>query len=376
MCSTRWISTPSSRAGRKLVLVDELAHTNAPGSRHPKRYLDVEELLAAGIDVYTTLNIQHVESLNDVVAQITRIPRARDRARRHPRPRRRYRGRRSLARRPDPAAEGGQGLCAAAGRARDAQLFPARQSDRAARARACAARRSASTSRCSPICARMPSAARGRRASACWSASARMPARPASCAMPGGWPTAARALDRDLCRDRALSAARRSGARPHRRCAAPRRAAGRRDGDDPGRGIADDVVAYAEDNNITQIVIGKSERSRWFEMLHGSVVHDLVRSAGNISVHVIAGEAGESEPAATGAAASVATRAAPEARSVALSRLDRHRRRRARRSAWRCSNSSASRNISLVFLTAVLVSAARYGLCAVALRLPLERARL
>src|SRR5919199_4140213 len=57
----------------RLVLVDELAHTNAPGSRHPKRYLDVEELLAAGIDVFTTLNIQHVESLNDVVARITRI---------------------------------------------------------------------------------------------------------------------------------------------------------------------------------------------------------------------------------------------------------------------------------------------------------------
>jgi len=57
----------------QLALVDELAHTNAPGSRHPKRYMDVEELLAAGIDVYTTLNIQHVESLNDVVARITRI---------------------------------------------------------------------------------------------------------------------------------------------------------------------------------------------------------------------------------------------------------------------------------------------------------------
>ena len=55
------------------MLVDELAHTNAPGSRHPKRYQDVEELLAAGIDVYTTLNIQHVESLNDVVARITRV---------------------------------------------------------------------------------------------------------------------------------------------------------------------------------------------------------------------------------------------------------------------------------------------------------------
>lgn len=57
----------------QLVLVDELAHTNAPGSRHPKRHMDVAELLAAGIDVYATLNIQHVESLNDEVAAITRI---------------------------------------------------------------------------------------------------------------------------------------------------------------------------------------------------------------------------------------------------------------------------------------------------------------
>ena len=55
------------------MLVDELAHTNAPGSRHEKRYQDVEELLAAGIDVYSTLNIQHLESLNDVVAQITTV---------------------------------------------------------------------------------------------------------------------------------------------------------------------------------------------------------------------------------------------------------------------------------------------------------------
>jgi len=57
----------------QLVLVDELAHTNAPGSRHQKRYHDIEELLDTGIDVYTTLNIQHVESLNDVVAQITGV---------------------------------------------------------------------------------------------------------------------------------------------------------------------------------------------------------------------------------------------------------------------------------------------------------------
>ena len=57
----------------QIALVDELAHSNAPGSRHEKRWQDVEELLAAGIDVYTTVNIQHFESLNDVVAQITGV---------------------------------------------------------------------------------------------------------------------------------------------------------------------------------------------------------------------------------------------------------------------------------------------------------------
>jgi two-component system sensor histidine kinase KdpD len=57
----------------KLVLVDELAHSNIPGARHPKRYQDVEELLEAGIDVYSTLNVQHIESLNDIVSRITGV---------------------------------------------------------------------------------------------------------------------------------------------------------------------------------------------------------------------------------------------------------------------------------------------------------------
>jgi two-component system sensor histidine kinase KdpD len=57
----------------QLLLVDELAHSNAPESRHPKRWQDIEELLDAGINVYTTVNIQHLESLNDVVAQITGV---------------------------------------------------------------------------------------------------------------------------------------------------------------------------------------------------------------------------------------------------------------------------------------------------------------
>ena len=57
----------------KLVLVDELAHTNAEGSSHPKRWLDVRDILAAGIDVFSTMNVQHLESANDIVAKITRV---------------------------------------------------------------------------------------------------------------------------------------------------------------------------------------------------------------------------------------------------------------------------------------------------------------
>ena len=70
---TSWTWMPRSARHPQLVLVDELAHTNAPGSRHPKRYQDVLELLDAGIDVFTTLNVQHVESRAEAVRQITGI---------------------------------------------------------------------------------------------------------------------------------------------------------------------------------------------------------------------------------------------------------------------------------------------------------------
>ena len=72
-CSPKWTSTRSSPRRPQLALVDELAHTNVADSRHPKRWQDVEELLDAGIDVYTTLNIQHLESLNDIVARISGV---------------------------------------------------------------------------------------------------------------------------------------------------------------------------------------------------------------------------------------------------------------------------------------------------------------
>ena len=73
--ASAWRSSTSTPRWRKpgLILVDELAHSNVAGSRHPKCWQDVEELLAAGIDVYSTLNVQHLESLNDVVGGITGI---------------------------------------------------------------------------------------------------------------------------------------------------------------------------------------------------------------------------------------------------------------------------------------------------------------
>ena len=68
----------SSPASPTVALVDELAHTNVPGSRNEKRWQDVEELLDAGIDVISTLNIQHLESINDVVERITGVEQQRD----------------------------------------------------------------------------------------------------------------------------------------------------------------------------------------------------------------------------------------------------------------------------------------------------------
>ena len=69
----RWTCRASSPARPELCLIDELAHTNAPGLEHPKRYEDIADVLAAGIDVFSTVNVQHLESLNDQVAELTGV---------------------------------------------------------------------------------------------------------------------------------------------------------------------------------------------------------------------------------------------------------------------------------------------------------------
>ena len=370
--SRRWISTPSWRAGPQLVLVDELAHTNAPGSRHPKRYLDVEELLAAGIDVYTTVNIQHLESLNDVVAQITRRPRARDRARPDRRRGRRDRTHRPDARRPDPAAARGQGLCPRAGRARAQALLLARQPDRPARTGAAPHRRARRRADARATCRSMPSPGpgpAGERLLVCVSEQPSAAAARALCQARRR--PAARPVDGALCRDRAPSAAERGRARSRRRNAAAGRAARRRHADLPGPRIADEVLAYARETQR------HPDRHRQIDAL--ALVRDAARLGG-------------ARPGAQGGQHQRPRHSRAPARRPAkpVRQSGRHQNRSipspmrsapafvaaALGVALLISQFVELDNISLVFLAAVLASAVRYGAGAVALRRAAERALL
>jgi two-component system, OmpR family, sensor histidine kinase KdpD len=276
----------------KLALVDELAHTNAPGSRHPKRFQDVEELLGAGIDVYTTLNIQHVESLNDVVAQITRI-RVRETV-------------------PDSVIDRADDIeviditpAELIERLNEGKVYVPKQAARALQhyfspgnltaLRELALRRTAqrvdeqllSHMRAHAIDGPWPA---GERVLVCVSEDPRSAGlvrytRRLADRLRAPWT----ALYIETARSLDLSVVQRD------RIADTLRLAERLGGvasTVPGGGhIADDIMTFARGNNITQIVIGKSTRSRWFELVNGSVVHDLVRRSGTISVHVISGEA-------------------------------------------------------------------------------------
>jgi two-component system sensor histidine kinase KdpD len=282
----------------QIVLVDELAHTNAPGSRHPKRYLDVEELLNHGIDVYSTVNIQHIESLNDVVAQITRV-RVRetvpdaifDRA--------------NTVELVDLAPED------LITRLKEGKVYVPKQAERAlehffSAANLTALRELALRRTAEQVDEQLLTQMRARAISGPWAAGERIVVCVSEDPRAAGLVRYAKRLaDRLHAPWTALYVeGRRSGQLSEEqrdRIADTLRLAQGLEGEPvtiPGseRSVAEDVIGYAQANNITHIIIGKSSRSRWFEILNGSVVHDLVRRAGNISVHVIAGEELAAEP--------------------------------------------------------------------------------
>ncbi len=282
----------------QIVLVDELAHTNADGSRHPKRYLDVEELMSHGIDVYTTVNIQHIESLNDVVAQITHV-RVRETV-------------------PDAVFDRADAVELVdltpddlIQRLKEGKVYVPKQAERALEhffspanltaLRELALRRTADRvdeqllTEMQAHAIQGPWAA-GERVLVCVSEDPRSAglvryAKRLADRLHGPWIAlyveSRRSLQlSDEERDRIADTLRLTETLGGEAITLPT----------SDRNIADDVMGYAQANNVTQIVIGKSARTRWFEMLHGSVVHDLVRRSGNISVHVIAGDTVAGEP--------------------------------------------------------------------------------
>jgi two-component system sensor histidine kinase KdpD len=274
----------------QLILVDELAHTNAPESRHPKRWQDVEELLAAGIDVYTTVNVQHIESLNDIVAQITgvvvretvpdRVVEQADEVE-------------LIDLTPDDLLQ----------RLKEGKVYLPQQAERAVRnffrkgnliaLRELALRRTAER-----VDAQMRGYMREH-------------------AIPQTWPTAERLL---VCIGPGPLAARL--VRAARRMAAGLRAEwivvtvdtpktarlpehnrdelvqalrlaeqlGAETVTLNGQHAGEIILAYAHTRNVSKIVVGKPARPRWQEIVFGSTVDELVRQSGEIDVYVITGD--------------------------------------------------------------------------------------
>jgi two-component system sensor histidine kinase KdpD len=343
----------------KIALVDELAHTNAPGSRHPKRYLDVEELLSHGIDVYTAVNIQHIESLNDVVAQITHV-RVRETV-------------------PDKVFDLADAIELIdltpddlIQRLKEGKVYIPKQAERALEhyfspgnltaLRELALRRTAERVDEQLLTHMQANAiagpwAAGERILVCLSEDPRAAGlvrytKRLADRLHAQWTAISIETRRSLQltdeqRDRLADTMRLAEALGGEALTIP----------GVGRRIADDVIHFAHANNVTQIIIGKSYRSWWFELTRGSVVHDLVRRSGNISVHVIAGD----EEKVAKAAVQTAARQEPfNARPYLMALL------------FVAIGLAAAtliqplfggiENVDLVFLTAVVGVAARFGL--------------
>jgi two-component system sensor histidine kinase KdpD len=345
----------------QIVLVDELAHTNAEGSRHPKRYLDAEELMSHGIDVYTTVNIQHIESLNDVVAQITHV-RVRETV-------------------PDSVFDRADAVELVdltpddlIERLREGKVYVPKQAERALQhffspANLTALRELALRRTAERVDEQLLIEMQARAIQGPWAAGERIVvcvSEDPRCAglvryakrladrLHGPWTAlyieGRRAVHlSEQERDRIADTLRLAETLGGESVTLP---AG-------NRSIADDVIAYAHAHNVTQIIIGKSTRSRWFEILHGSVVHDLVRRSGNIGVHVIAGDQLPGQPIPKKTVRTVDEKKAFEVGPYLFATLTVAL---ALGVAELVNYSIGVENTDLVFLTAIVGIAVRFGL--------------
>ena len=343
----------------RLVLVDELAHTNAPGTRHPKRYQDVEEILDNGIDVYTTLNVQHLESLNDVVAQITHV-RVRETV-------------------PDSILDRADDVELVdltpedlLQRMKEGKVYFPDAAERAAQnffvpANLTALRELALRRTAQRVDAQMIDYMRAHAIQGPWEAGERLlvvvDERPASLALVR---YARRLADKlraawaavyvETARSRTLNEAERD------RIAQALRTAERLGGEAvtiPAVNVSDGILEYAQANNFTQIVVPRATRTRLSEWWRGSAALEIIRGAGNIGVHIVPEQL---EPSSAAVAQSPRWQLFDTEALKATSYLGSMALVGVALLLGLALQKVHITNVALVFLTAVLVSSIMYGL--------------
>ncbi len=338
----------------KLILIDELAHTNAPGSRHTKRWQDILEVLDAGIDVFTTVNVQHIESLNDVIAQITHV----------------------IVREtiPDSILERADEIELVdiapeelMTRLREGKVYLADQANRAAdhffqRGNLLALRELALRRTAQRVDDDVKQYREQYGVDATWAASENIlvcvgPAPSsarlirATARMAAGLRSAWVAAYVDAPAVGAMSDSDRERLESHLRLAESLGGSVTRL---DGNRVSEALLGYARRNNVTRIILGKPTHSRFRDRLRGSLLNEVVRGSGDIDVHVISGVVGDEHPVPRGPALKQAVQwnrfgwaAAIVAGTTAFGAVLR--------------STLSVPDIEMVYLLAVMVTALRFG---------------
>ncbi len=274
-----------------IVCVDELAHTNAPGMRHPKRWQDVNELLDAGINVYTTLNVQHLESVNDLVERITGV-----------------KVRETLPDSIFDAADDVELVDIAPEelleRLREGRIYKPEQAARArthffTKGNLLALRELALRKTADRVDEQMLEHRRGERLPQVVPASETVLVCVGPSPLSSRLVRSARRLSAGLRAKLIAVSVEPEGVTGHSAADAERVAATLKLAEEfgatvvtlVGRNVAAELLAYAMAHNVTKIVVGKPARPRWREIVFGSVVDELIRYSGDIDIYVIRSEA-------------------------------------------------------------------------------------
>ena len=282
-----------------VILIDELAHTNAPGARHAKRWQDVEELLAAGIDVWTTVNVQHFESLNDVVGKITGI------AVRETVPD-------SILERADQVELVDLPPDELVKRLHEGKVYVPDQAARAIESffrpgNLLALRELALRKTAERVEAQMQRYRELHGVAETWPVAERLLVAVSSGPSAARLVRAARRLAERLRAEWAVvyvetPAETRLAKEERDRVWQTLRLAERLGAETvtlSGERPADEILKYARRRNVSKIVVGKPLHPRWKDLLFGSVREELTRASGDVDVYVIAGDAEEGWPVPT-----------------------------------------------------------------------------